>query len=209
MALNDTYFLTVQGTLQGQIYIHTLHFREILAPPVVNPAQSLIDRWQAVGQATWLGMHGPSYSLTRVTAQKICGSPPLPSRVEEGVGLPGSRSVGTAGDALAPWLSVAVNESTGLAGRSRHGRFFVSGGHEADVAGETLTTGANFWLQLLTAYTTALNAAFITGPPADWQLVVHSRKLAAQAGTQCNVSSEPVTSLGINARLTTQRSRRA
>lgn len=209
MALNDTYFLTVQGTLLGQIYVHTLHFREILAPAGVNPAQSLIDRWQAVGQATWLGMHGSNYSLTRVTAQRICGSPPLPARVEEGVGLSGSRSTGTSGDPLAPWLSIAVNEATGLAGRSRHGRFFVSGGYEGDVANETLTPGASFWLQLLTAYVTALNTGFVVGPPADWQLVVHSRKLAAVPGTQCNQSSEPVISLGVNARLTTQRSRRA
>lgn len=209
MALNDTYFLTVQGTLAGQIYIHTLHFREILAPPGLNPSQSLIDRWQTTSQAPWLAAHTAAYTLTRITAQRICGSLPLPARVEEGVGVVGTRSSGTLGDALAPWLSIAVNESTGLAGRSRHGRFFMSGGHEADVQGETLSTGPTTWLGTVTTYVNGLVTSYVTGPPADWQLVVHSRLLAQGPSTGCTYSSEPVTSLGVNARLTTQRSRRA
>jgi hypothetical protein len=209
MALNDTYFFTVQGTLAGRNYVHTLHFREILAPPVINPAQSLIDRWQTTCQSAWIAAHPTAYQIVRLTAQKVCGTLPLPSRVEEGVGVSGNRAVGTTGELLPPWLAVAVNESTGLAGRSRHGRFFMSGGGESDVSGETLVSGVAQWLNYITGYVNALTAGFVTGPPADWQLVVHSRKLADVPGTQCNQSSEPVTALGIVSRLTSQRSRRA
>lgn len=209
MALNDTYFFTVQGTLGGRNYVHTLHFREILAAVGVNPSQDLIDTWQSACQAAWLAAHPNGYLLVRLTAQRICGTPPLPSRVEEGVGLTGTRSSGTLGEPLAPWLAIAVNEATGLAGRSRHGRFFMSGGGESDVTGETLTTGGTSWLGYIQAYVNALTTEFIAGPPTAWQLVVHSPKLAKVPGTQCNVSSEPVTALGIVSRLTSQRSRRA
>jgi len=209
MAVNDTFFFSAQGTLQGQIYIHTLNFRELVGPVGANPAQHLIDKWQSTCQTPWLGAHGAGYTLTRVTAQKICGTPPLPARVEEGVGAVGTRTSSFLVEPLAPWLAVCINESTGLAGKSRHGRFFMSGGGESDISGETLSPAGSQWLSTIQAYCTALKTQFIDGPPTDWQLVVHSRKLAAQPGTQCQVSSEPVVSLGINARLTTQRSRRA
>lgn len=208
MAVNDTYFFTAQGTYQGRNYVHTLHFRQGEVVPPGNPSQALIDAWQTACQSSWLAIHPSGYQLVRLTAQRICGSPPLPSRVEEGVGLPGTRSVVT--QLLPPWLAVAVNESTGLAGKSRHGRFFISGGGEADVNGEQLETGAGTWIAAINAYVAALTA-FSVGTIAteDWVLVVHSRKLADIPGTQCNVSSEPVTALGVVARLTTQRSRRA
>ena len=210
MAINDTHFFTVQGTLRGQAYVHTLHFREGIDSIGTNASQQLIDKWQANCQTPWLALHGGDYTLVRVTAQKICGTPPLPSRTEEGVGATGTRSTLSLGDALAPWLSVAVNESTALAGRSRHGRFFVSGGYENDVNQETLTGGANSWSVLLAAYVNSLTTTFITAtPPLDWVQVVHSRKLASVPGTQCDASSTPVTGLGIVLRLTTQRSRRA
>lgn len=208
MALNDTYFFTCQGLLGGRAYHHTLHFRQGAAPIVGNESQHLINEWQATCQVPWLAAHTGAYTLVRLTAQKICGSLPLPSRVEEGVGVTGTRTA--TGDALAPWLSVCVNEATGLAGKSRHGRFFFSGGHESDVTGEALATGAGTWLTAMTAYVTALTTNFIAPlDPWDWELVVHSRKLADIPGTQCNVSSEPVTILGLVARLTSQRSRRA
>ena len=210
MALNDTHFFTAQGTLRGQAYVHTLHFREGVSSLGTNAQQQLIDRWQSTCQAPWLAAHGNDYLLVRLTAQKICGSPPLPARTEEGVGLTGTRAPGTAGDPLAPWLAVTVNESTALAGRSRHGRFFISGGYEGDVVQETIATTAGTWGALITSYVNALSTAFITGtPPLDWVQVVHSRKLASVPGTQCDASSTPVTGLGIVLRLTTQRSRRA
>ena len=208
MAINDTYFFTAQGLLQGRSYVHTLHFREGASVGAGNQAQNLINAWQGACQSAWLGAHRPNYTLTRLTAQRICGSPPLPSRVEEGVGLVGTR--GTSGDELAGWLSVAVNEATGLAGKSRHGRFFMSGGMEQDVTIENLVGGATGWLVPIQAYVTALSTGFVgVSDPFAWQLVVHSRKLASVPGTQCNQSSEPVISLGVVSRLTTQRSRRA
>jgi len=208
MAINDTYFLTVQGTLQGRNYVHTLHFREQTLQVGNSPSQALIDAWQSACQSAWLGIHTNQYSMNRITAQKICGSLPLPSRVEEGASVTGTRSA--TGDQLPVWLSVCVNEATGLAGRSRHGRFFISGGYETDVNQETLVPGAGSWINAINAYVAALATFSITGGAAlDWRLVVHSRKLAEQPGTQCNVSSEPVTALGVVGRLTSQRSRRA
>jgi len=175
-----------------------------------NADSQLLSRWQTTCQSAWLGCHSAAYNLTRITAQRICGSLPLPARTELSVGQPGTRNVSVQGDPLAPWLSLAVNESTGLAGRSRHGRFFMSGGYEGDVTGESLVVNVNQWNNLVLAYIAALNGAFVTGtPPLDWVLVVHSKKLAAQPGTQCNQSSTPVTGLSLVARLTTQRSRRA
>jgi len=210
VAPNETFFFTVQGQYQGRAYVHTLHFREILPSVGVNPAQDLIDKWQSACQTTWLLAHPPSYTMTRLTAQKICGTPPLPARVEEGSGLVGTRNVGTMGELLPGWLSIAVNESTNLAGRRRHGRFFLSGGGENDIIGETLRNSAGDWLPVVTAYVSALSTRFV-GPtaPTDWQLVVHSRKEAEIPGKQCQDSSAPVTALGIVSRLTTQRSRRA
>lgn len=210
MAVNDTYFFTAQGTLGGRSYVHTLHFRELVGPITGNPSVDLINTWQAACQTQWLAAHPASYTLVRLTAQRICGSPPLPARVEEGVGAVGSRSPVNTGDLLPPWIAVAVNEATGLAGKSRHGRFFMSGGGESDVNGETLTTGGSTWITAIQNYVTALGTRFVQqAVPLNWDLVVHSRTLADIPGTQCTVSSEPVTSLGIVSRLTTQRSRRA
>lgn len=209
MAINDTYFFTAQGTLGGRNYIHTLHFRELVGPISGNPAQDLINTWQAACQTTWMGAHPAAYTLVRLTAQRICGSVPLPSRVEEGVGSAGTRAI--TGEALPPWLSIAVNESTGLAGKRWHGRFFLSGGMEGDVVGETLLTGAGIWLTTVNAYITALSTRFVNqAVPLNWELVVHSRKQADETpGAQCTQTSTPVTAIGVVARLTTQRSRRA
>lgn len=210
MAINDTYYFTAQGTLGGRSYIHTLHFRELVGPIVGNPSQDLINTWQAACQAQWLAAHPTVYTLVRLTAQRICGSPPLPSRVEEGVGAQGTRTGIGQGDPLAQWLSIAVNQSTGLAGKSRHGRFFMSGGFEGDIAGEVLTTGASAWLGVVQAYCTALGTRFVQqAVPLNWDLVVHSPTIAKIPGTQCTVSSEPVTALGVVSRMTSQRSRRA
>jgi hypothetical protein len=209
VAVNDTFFFTAQGTWQGRNIVHTLHFRQGTVTPVLDPAQELINAWQAACQVAWLGIHPPTYSLVRLTAQRICGSLPLPSRVEEGVGLAGTRTVST--DILPPWMAIAVNESTGRAGRRWHGRFFLTGGEEADVQQENFVAGASAWLGRAQAYVTALGTTFIgdvTTKP--WVLVVHSRKeFDTTPGAQCQDTSSAVTSLGIVSRLTTQRSRRA
>jgi hypothetical protein len=209
VAINDTYFFTVQGTLQGRNIVHTQHFRELAGPIVGNPAADLINAWQAACQTAWLAAHPTNYSLVRITAQRICGSLPLPSRVEEGVGTPGTRVL--SGDALPPWLAICVNESTGLAGKRWHGRFFMSGGSEGDVAGETFTPGGTAWLGTVTAYVTALGTRFVNqAVPVNWELVLHSRAEAAQfPAKQCTETSTPVTGLGVVSRLTSQRSRRA
>ena len=209
MAINDTYFFTCQGTYQGRNYVHTLHFRELVGPISGNPAQDLINTWQAACQSAWLGIHPATYTLVRLTAQRICGTKPLPARVEEGVGAVGLRS--PSGELLPAWLAIAVNESTGLAGKRWHGRFFISGGAETDINGETLLPGGSTWLQATTTYVSALSTRFVNqAVPLNWDLVVHSRKeFETNPGAQCTETSTSVTGLGIVSRLTSQRSRRA
>jgi hypothetical protein len=209
LALNDTYFFTCQGTLSGRNYVHTLHFRELAGPITGNPAQDLINTWQTACQTQWIAAHPPAYTLVRLTAQRICGTLPLPSRVEEGVGAVGVRPIAT--DLLPPWLAICVNESTGLAGKRWHGRFFISGGAEADIVGETLNTAANTWLATTTAYVAALSTRFVNqAVPLNWELVTHSRmEQKEHPSFQCTQTSTPVTGLGIVTRLTSQRSRRA
>lgn len=210
MALNDTYFFQAHGTLAGQVYIHTLHFREFGSPIVGDPAQSCINAWQAACQTLWLNAHPTTYTLERLTCQRICGSLPLPVPVEESVALPGVRMVGSTGELLAPWLALLVTERTALAGKSYRGRFFMSGGGESDISGTTISNGSLQWGDVAQQYVTALTNEFVNPVAPDlWQLVVHSRKLAAIPGTDCTDSSTPVTTLSRSLTLTSMRSRRA
>lgn len=209
MAVNDTYFFTAQGLWQGRNIVHTLHFRQGDASVTLDPAQELINAWQASSQSAWLAIHPSTYTLVRLTAQRICGSLPLPSRIEEGVGAPGTRVIST--DALTPWHAICVNMASGRAGHRWHGRFFVSGGSEGDVSGENFTAGGTAWLGTVSAYVATLTTAFVGDPlTKDWCLVVHSRKHAKEnPGLNCQDTSSPVTALSVVTRLTTQRGRRA
>jgi len=209
VAINDTSFFKVTGQLRGRQYIHTLHFRHLSVPVGgANPDQVLIDAWQTVAQAAWLQAHTSDYSMQTISAQRICGSPPLPSPTLEASGLTGTRSPAS-GDPLSPWLCLRANEGTGLAGRSRHGAFFFSGGWELDVNQDVPDPTAGRWLPLAQSYCTALMTGFgPSGSNSDFRLVVHSRKLASVPGTQCDQASTQVTSLVVTPRLTTNRSRR-
>ena len=208
MAINDTYFFTAIGTLQGQSYIHTLHFREGASATGSPVEQHLINLWQSGCQAPWLAAHGASYTLSTLRAQKVCGSLPLPSAVEESVGAVGTRSVTLEHP---PWLACVVQERTGFAGKSYRGRFYMSGFGEGDVTNETFVAGGLEYIGKVQAYADALDTTFMDKiAPFDWQLVVHSRTLAqAVPPPQCTASSSPVTSLNVVTRLTTLRSRRA
>lgn len=209
MAVNDTSELIVRGSLsvnsELQTYVHTLHFRHLSIPVGVSPEPILIDRWQAIAQTAWRAAHTSAYNLDEIVCRQVCGSIPLRAPAVEGVGLAGTRAT-PASQALAHWLSSVVTEYSDLAGRSRRGRYFVSGAHEEDLSGNSYTSG---YLALVTAYNTALLGGFgPSGSDTDFRLVVHSRKLAANPGTACQDASRIVTQLVTRTRLTTQRSRR-
>lgn len=204
VSTNDTAELALVGTRGGQTVICTHHFR-MTEVGTGRTLQDLIDKWQAAAQAAWLAILTSDYTLQKVRARHVCGSVPLDATVEETVNAAGSRGAATA--ATPPWFALVIRERTASAGRERRGRFYVPVCDEADFAGDTIQAGilANY-----TAYAAALTGAFLPGGSqiGTWQMVVHSRKLAAVPGTQCQASSTVVTSLPVQAVLTTQRSRR-
>jgi hypothetical protein len=209
MAVNDTILLSVRGTLQGQQYIHTQHFRQINVPaPGVDPLQTLINDWQGSPGTYWLSAHKSNYTLVDIKAEYVCGSLPLPAAVVEAVGTAGTRVAG--GPALAPWLSAVVSERTAFAGKSYRGRFFVSGGGEEDVAEQIILTGAASWGEAINAYISNLMALFgPAGVSPAYRLVVYSPTIAARVpAPDCTVSAAYVVSMALNPALSTQKSRR-
>lgn len=209
MAVNDTSELLVIGNLAvgstSQTYVHTLHFRHLTVPAGTSPEAVLINRWQATSHAAWQAMHTNIYNQQEVIARQVCGSVPLRAPSSEAAVFAGSR-VAPGGDPLPQWLAAVVTERTDLAGRSRRGRFFVSGLYEADIIGNNIDSGIQ---GLINAYCTTLMDAYgPTGTDADFRLVVHSRKLASVPGTQCQDASRIVTQLLSRLQLTTQRSRK-
>jgi hypothetical protein len=204
-SINDIYLLQVRGTLLGQQYIHTLHFKSAVVGTDAAIQQDLIDSWQAAAQTAWRAAHPAWYTLSDITAQRVCGSLPLPAETAEVVALAGNRAGGS-GDGLAPWLSGLCRERTGFAGRRYAGRFFMSGLQEGDIDGDNLQAG---YVTVMTAYCTALAPFLVGGADADWDLFVRSRVLAAQPGVACQDTGAGVTSVTPSAILTTQKSRRA
>lgn len=206
MAINDTSLLAAIGSAQGEQMVHTLHFRH-LAPPAPGELmeQTLIDQWQAAAQSQFLAQFGNSFTLDRILARQVCGTVPLRATVEETVGLTGSK--GHSGAITAPWLAGLVRERTALTGRTRQGRYFIWVDDEANINGKTISTAFQTTMQ---TYANALLTAFgPSGTNTNFRLVVHSRKLAATPGTQCQDSSTLVTNLAASNVLTTNRSRRS
>lgn len=205
VATNETAELEVVGTRDSQIQIVTHHFRNIhIATP--HTLQELIDEWQTTCQAPFLAARQPDYTLTKLVARHVCGSVPLDATQEEAVGLAGTMSAG--GAPLAPWFALVVRERTASAGRSRRGRFYFPIDDEAHVTKDTIVGSQTTLIQ---AYATALTNLFISGGSVSvaWRMVVHSRKLAAVPGAQCQDSSTLVSQLAVQSALTTQRSRRS
>lgn len=209
MAANETYELAMLGTYHGQQIVTTHHFRETVPwVPPPSAEQSLIDKWQAALQTAWLNCFPGTYSLLTLRARKVCGTLPLPEAVEEGVNAAGSRSGGASVEWPA-WMALLVTEKTGVAGRSYRGRYYVPGVTDADVDGDVFTTTAFTLWALVGTYNAALLSAFgPTGSDGTFRLVVHSRKLAAVPGAQCQQSSTPVTALVRSIRPATMKSRK-
>jgi len=204
-SVNDIYLLRVAGTLSGQVILHTLHFKSAVVGTDQTIQQDLIDSWQATSQTPWRDIYGTQYLLDTVSAQRVCGSLPLPAATIETVNLTGGRVSGITGEIAAPWFAGLVRERTGLAGKSYAGRFFTSGMFEGDFSGENIV---NPYLGLVQTYATSLASFLVNGADVDWDLFVYSKKLAGIPGTQCQNAGAGVTSTSVSTRLTTMKSRR-
>lgn len=205
MATNDTAQLSVKGSVLGQEHVHTLHFRHLV--PGADEFL-LVDEWQAACKATYRSLFGtPDSPTQQYVARQVCGAIPLraPDEETEPVGqILGTRTIAT--DPLSPFMAAVTSVRTASAGRSRRGRFFIGGIYEGDQAGGNLTTT---YLTAVTAYHTALMAAFgPSGTSGSFKLVVHSRKLAAVPGAQCQDVSTLVTGLIARSVLGTMKSRK-
>jgi hypothetical protein len=205
MATNDTLLLQVMGNQVGNQHIHTLAFRQVV--PDGTPSQ-LITAWRTAAETQYRAIfHTTTTPVEKIKCGYICGTLPLgaPEELELiGTARNGTRS--TAGDQSPSFLASYTKLRTALAGRSRQGKFFIGGLLETDVAYNDIQAS---YLTLIAAYNAALVAAFVTpGIGANWRLVVHSRKLAAVPGTQCQTSSAPVTTITTTVGVTTMRSRK-
>lgn len=210
MAVNETYELAIVGTYHGQQIITTHHFREIApvaGPP--DPEQQLLDDWQTTLQTAWRNIVFTTYTLVTLKVQKVCGTAPLPIGVEEGVGLAGTRGIAGINE-LPAWMALVVNERTAVRGRSYRGRYFVPCVADEDITGDNFVTTAGQMYALVGTYNDGLMTRYgPSGTSANWRLVVHSRKLAAVIGTQCQQSSTLVTQLVRTLAPATMKSRKA
>ena len=202
---NDTYELIVQGIVADTQHIHTLHFRQVT--PALK-AEDLVTSYMSVANATYRGIFSSGdRPWMIVKAHPVCGTPPLEAGYEVATSAPNDAGTRTGTfDSAASFVAGLVTLKTGLAGRTRQGRFFLGGLHDADYARNDVGAG---YVTMLNAYCNALKAAYVTpGTSAAWRLVIHSRKLAAVPGTQCQDSSAPVTTLTVSPYVTTMRSRK-
>jgi hypothetical protein len=188
MPANDVYEVAIRGTQQGQQWITTHHFRQVLddASLVGGPdaPAALVSQWQTHCRDEWLACQDNGSGLS---SQYTLDDLLVTQVVPHGVVAPASRSFpdGSPGtrndpgaDTLAPWIVAHVTQTTALGGRSYRGRFFVSGLEEADISGDELLVGAGLFLTLLNAYVSSLEAFMASGVAStDWQMVVFSRRL--------------------------------
>ena len=205
MSVNDTWELIVRGTSAGTMHIHTLHFREISL--AAGGGQALIDDWEAQCLTTYRGLFQiGQHPVNLLRATKVCGTVPLPTATEEVFTFTagqGTRPIGSS-QVSPSFLAITVAEKGVSAGRSRSGRFFLGGSFESDIDTNDHTAA---YVALVQGYCNLLTTRYITPSASSFQLVTHSRLLAA-TGVSCEVSSTPVQQLVVNPRVTTMRSRK-
>lgn len=206
MAINDTVQLSVVGRVFQQDHIHTLHFRY---SQLISNEQSLIDAWQSGCRTAYRAIF-PTGELPCVqyVARQVCGSTPLRAATEETETLLLSEGTKTgATGAMPPWIAQVVSVRTALAGKSRRGRFYLGAVAESEQELAVFTSGR---LALAQAYADALVAAFVTpGSAGDYRLVVHSPKLAAVPGVNCQDCSTLVTGMIVRDAVATMKSRKS
>lgn len=207
MSLNDTAQLVVQGTVAGQLHLHTLHFRELDATGT-NQEPGIIDEWQANCRTAFRGLFGTGDSPAQLyRCSQVCGSIPLRAPAEEAEVSPniaGTLTLTT--DQLPPWLAAVISWRTASAGRSRRGRNYFGGMSEEMINGDLIHSTQQ---TRLAAYRDALLAQFgPSGASVNYKLVVHSHALALP-GVQCQNSSTLITSGLVRTFVATMKSRKA
>jgi hypothetical protein len=212
MAANDTVQLSIKGTVSGQMHVHTLHFRLMNAG--INE-QLLAEDWNtnlgAIYRDIFVAVDNP---LQLVTGAHVCGSVPLRASAEVTPGASvGTRPNGGNFQKQPSWLASQWSVRTALSGRSRRGRNYFGGIHEGDTIGNDLVvngTNQDTVFEKLTAYRAALLGRYgDAGAQAlAARLVVHSAKLAAVAGTQCQDSSTLVNGIIIRTPVASMKSRK-
>ncbi len=207
MAVNDTVELAVIGVVGGEQHVHTLHFRF----QTLNATDAgLVADFIANPLGTYRNIfYNADTPAERVVARQVCGGVPLRSPAESAPASPGGTRALTT-ERAPGWVSVVNSVRTALAGRSRRGRFYIGGMAEYDVTGNYLSNANGSHAIAIPLYSAALIARYelVSGASADYKLVVHSRKLAAVAGSQCQNTSTPVNAILMRQLLGSTRSRR-
>lgn len=210
VSANGTALLAIQGNVAGQNHVHTLAFRN--GNSLNQSLQSLIDAWQAGCRTQYRALFRTDDTpIQIIRAYHVCGSLPLDATTEEADVAGGTKDpiAEALGEKVAPWLAQVFSVRTASAGRSRRGRFFIGGLSEGNVSGGSVVGdrvgggGGGYRDALITTFGAAGNNA------PGWRLVVHSRKLAAVPGTQCQDSSTPVTAILVRTELARMTSRKA
>jgi hypothetical protein len=225
MATNDVWMLTVKGTVAETTHIHTLHFLEVAGPLL---GQDLLDSYTGAPLTAYRSCfaiyHAP---VEQITAQKVCGSLPLPSPdlyAPAPAAQVGTRGTG-ASEGEPAFLAALVTEKGMSAGRRYSGRFFLGGLYESDVQGNYITDAYKAVVQ---GYLNALAAAYI--PPGGglaWRLFCYSELLGEGdpnhtkrnpaggarladpvAAVPCQQAGSPTRALILSGRPTTMRSRK-
>jgi hypothetical protein len=206
MAAGDIMQLVVEGTLLGQRYFNTSHYLQTAEH--ATPEQDLIDTWEAACETSWLAAHPPRYTLAAYTVRHQAGPSPMRAPVQEIANLAGTRTQSSTVD-LAPWLCCVVSLRTALAGRSRRGRWFISGGSENDVDQEVLLSTAGQWRALVGTFVDNWFAAFKEGgTSANWDAVVYSRTIAGDPPTAYASATAKINFPLVRTALYSNRSRR-
>lgn len=205
MAINDIWKLSVAGTCAGVDHVHTLHYRNAtLVTDDPTTGQALIDAWQATARTAYRDLFQANDTpVDTITAQKVCGSVPLPAAVIETELAPNrvGAQAAIADSAMAPASAARIiTWRTAFSGRRYRGRSYLGGVWDGLTdTPHYITVAAQALMQ------TYANAAIAVGG-ADWNLFIFSRVLAALGGNCQNFGAE-VTQGAARLYLGTMRSR--
>jgi hypothetical protein len=220
---NGIYRLTVQGTVSGQMHVHSLHFRSTVAAAsllLTEPEyqQQLIDSWQSTARSLYRNLfHVGANPCEIYRVRKVCGSLPLPAGIDEAEVAPNiAGSVASLGTPGAPWLASTMTWRTAFSGRSYRGRSYFGGLGSDLYATSTIGT---LRVDAMAAYGNALLAAYVT--PGDvstpYRLFIYSPTLAngkpdevpPVAPVACQAAGGDVTTFQTRNVLATMKSRKA
>lgn len=205
VAVNDIWRLSIKGTVHGQDHVVTCHFRNVSDVGTdAAVGQAIIDAWQADARAQYRAcFRNEDTPVDLITAQKVCGSVPLPAAIQETEVAPNRvGSAGSASDLVSAPASTAriITLRTAIAGRRYRGRQYLGGVVDGNTDTPHLLNSGH--VATLQAYGDALVAA----GGVTYNLFVFSRVLAALGG-QCQDFGADVTQAVARNYLGTMRSR--